>query len=105
MYSFLVLDTGPHVPAAFVFGNNFWFTASSLCTYLNAPVQITHSASIPKNMGPELLNSTSPVRLKHRMVYANFTSPMQIDIKFHVNVSILIQLKIARQIIRDILYV
>lgn len=85
---FTVLDSSGNVPSSFVFGNNFWFTSSQLCNQLNEPVHISLSAAIPKNMRADLLNSTSPVHLKHLMVYANFTSPMQVDVKFHVNVSL-----------------
>lgn len=82
----LVLDTSASIPTSFVYGNNFWFSAPVLCDQLNAPVWISLSERIAKNMRADLLNSSSPVLLRPRMVYGQFSSPMQVDVKFHVNV-------------------
>lgn len=90
----LVLDANSNIPESFVFGNNFWFKSSQVCDLINEPVQISLSPNIPKRMSEYLLNSTSPVPVKYQLIYANFTSPMQIDVKFHVYVSIKALLKI-----------
>lgn len=87
-FCFLVLDTSSNIPPSFVFGNNFWFSPSHLCTDLNDGVSISLSDSIPKLMKSNLMNDTSPIYLVHRMVYANFTSSLQIDIQYHIKVSI-----------------
>lgn len=83
-----------------MYGNNFWFSAPVLCDQLNAPVWISLSDGIAKNMRADLLNSSSPVRLKPRMVYANFSSPMQVDVKFHVNVSACILIGLSLRSLR-----
>lgn len=49
---------------------------------------ISLSEDIPKMMRSDLLNSTSPIRVQQRMVYANFSSHMQVDVNFHVKVSL-----------------
>lgn len=50
---------------------------------------ISLSDDVPKMMRSDLLNSTSPISVQQRMVYAKFASDMQVDVNFHVNVSFL----------------
>lgn len=86
------MDANPNVPSSFINGNNFWFLPSSLCDGINEPMTISLSEDIPKRMRSDLLNSTSPIKVQQRMVYANFSSQMQVDVKFHVKVSFLVVL-------------
>lgn len=81
------MDANPNVPSSFINGNNFWFLPSRLCDGVNEPMAISLSGDIPKMMRSDLLNSTSPMVVQQRMVYANFSSHMQVDINFHVKVS------------------
>lgn len=82
-----VLDTGPHVPSAFVYGNNFWFTASALCGFVNEAPRMSLTPSMPKRMRADLVASRSPVRMRHRMLYANASAGMQVDSNFPLLVS------------------
>lgn len=76
------------MPSSFINGNNFWFLPSRYCDGINEPMGISLSEDIPKQMRSDLLNSTSPIKVQQRMVYANFSSQMQVDVNFHVKVSL-----------------
>lgn len=82
------MDANPNVPSSFINGNNFWFLPSHLCDGVNEPMSISLSDDIPKMMRSDLLNTTSPIFVQQRMVYANFSSPMQVAVNFHVKVSL-----------------
>lgn len=86
--SIAVLDTGPHVPSTFVYGNNFWFTSAGLCDLTNEPLPISLSAHLPHRMHANLLPSASPVRMEPRMLYANYTDGMQVDFQFQIHPTI-----------------
>lgn len=75
------------MPGAFVYGDNFWFTATALCQRANEPLPMTLSPFVQRRMRDDLLSDAAPVRMQHRMVYARYSSDMQVDISFPVAVS------------------
>ncbi|KAJ6641361.1 Nose resistant to fluoxetine protein 6 [Pseudolycoriella hygida] len=101
VWALKILDANPNVPSSFINGDNFWFVPSRLCDGINSPMAISLSDHIPKMMRSDLLNSTSPIKVQQRMIYANFTSDMQVDSNFHIKPIIHIGLCVPKSCTED----
>lgn len=86
-FELAVMDTGPNVPSTFVYGNNFWFNSAGLCDLSNAALPISLSTHLPQRMHADLMTSASPFRMEARMIYANYSDSMQVDLQFQLQVS------------------
>lgn len=80
-YAFSVIDAFGNMPRSFIWGNNFWFSSAELCSDVSDPFYISLSSSIPRATSGHLMNATSPYKMHLQMIYFNYTSSLQLDLK------------------------
>uniref|UniRef100_A0A1I8QBL2 Nose resistant-to-fluoxetine protein N-terminal domain-containing protein n=1 Tax=Stomoxys calcitrans TaxID=35570 RepID=A0A1I8QBL2_STOCA len=76
VWAMKVVDNFGTIPKSFTWGNYFWFGAPDLCDDLNKAnfLNLAHSR-------PIIINATSPMSMALMVVYMNYTTPYDVDVK------------------------
>ncbi|CAD7078531.1 unnamed protein product [Hermetia illucens] len=81
IWAIKLIDAFGNMPRSFIWGNNFWFSSGELCSDVSEPFYISLSSNIPRATSGNLMNATSPYKMHLQMIYFNYTSSLQLDLK------------------------